>query len=124
MRRSLLHRRQHQGITGILLMALAFRALMPVGFMPSVDRPLTLEICRAGFLAPIDLHDPARHPFDSSHFEHCPFGTAPAAGPVSQTPLLLPSWSIVPPSAAIFEPLRYVARLERAHPARGPPRPA
>jgi len=126
--------RRHPWIHGLLLVALAFRALIPAGFMPSADRPLALEICRGGYLAPADYghgvqhpaqnpaQHPAQHPAGTSQVEQCPFAAAPSAG-------LLPSSTVVHShlptlfaAAADFEPLRFTARLARAHAARGPPR--
>src|SRR5208282_3489995 len=121
MRRSPPQRRPQLGITGILLIVLAFRALIPVGFMPSADRPLTLEICRAGFLAPIDLPDPAQPPSIPSHFKHSPFGTAPVAGPIAYfAPLQHTLW-ILPQLAAPANLLRAAQPLQRSQQPRAPP---
>jgi hypothetical protein len=122
MRQVLLHRRPHRWITGILLVALAFRALIPVGFMPSADRPLTLEICHAGLLMAPDAQHQGPHPAGSSQLEHCPFGAAPSAGLLPHTSAPVLAGSSPSPSATAVEQWRYIARLHRAHPARGPPR--
>jgi hypothetical protein len=122
MRHVLYHRRSQRRITGLLLVALAFRALIPAGFMPSAERPLTLEICHAGSLMALDAQHPVPHPAGSSHLEHCPFGAAPSLAVLPHLSTPLPAGSSHSPSAAALEPLRYLARLERAHPARGPPR--
>jgi hypothetical protein len=122
MRQVLLHRRPHRWTTGILLVALAFRALIPVGFMPSAERPLTLEICHAGSLSAPGVQHQGPQPAGSSRLEHCPFGAAPSVGLLPHTSAPVPAGAIQSPSAAAVESLRYVARLERAHPARAPPR--
>lgn len=118
----LINRNRRELITSILLVALAFRALIPVGFMPATEKPFSLEICHAGFLAHLGPHGLGQHPDSQSNFDHCPFGSAPATGPISQTTaLLLPSWLIASASAVDFEPLRLGVRHDRAHPPRGPP---
>lgn len=114
----------HYWVTGILLVALGFRALIPAGFMPSATRPLTLEICRAGFLATLDDRTPAQHPPGSSQNDQCPFGAAPAAGPIAAASVLPPAGPAVALPTIRFETLHLGARVDRAHPARGPPRPA
>lgn len=113
-------------ITGLLLVALAFRALIPVGFMPSGDHGFSLQICRAGFLAPMHsldhpLLDQQGNPERPSHFEHCPFGTAPATGPISSdlaVALAAPA-AFAPP--AVFTTLQRASRPDRSHPPRAPP---
>ena len=121
MRQRLFHRSQREWLAGILLVALAFRGLVPDGFMPASGRPFTLEICRAGFLAPIDSHALKQHPGSPSQFEHCPFGMASSAGPISDLRPLQPVASIVTRIAARFEPLRLSMRLQRTQQARAPP---
>jgi hypothetical protein len=49
MRRRFLSSPAHQWVISVLLVALGVRALVPVGFMPSSERPFTLEICPDGF---------------------------------------------------------------------------
>ncbi len=106
----------------MLLVALAFRALIPVGFMPSAHQPLTLEICRAGFLSYLETTAPApQHLPGSSDSGYCPYGTAPAAGLIPHLPVLLPSWTAASVAVIAFEPGRTEFRWHRSHPARGPP---
>jgi hypothetical protein len=50
-RSHLLNRVQQQWLISVLLVALAVRALIPAGFMPSADQPFTLQICPDGFPA-------------------------------------------------------------------------
>jgi hypothetical protein len=124
MRRYLLHSDRRLWITSLLLVSLVFRALIPVGFMPSSDKPFSLEICRGGFLAQVDPRDldQNQHPGTSSHFEYCPFGSAPATGPISQVAIVLPFQLTVTEFVAAAKSPRLIARRERAHEARGPPR--
>jgi hypothetical protein len=91
-------------MAGIMLVAFVSRALVPQGFMPASDRPFSIEICweglPAGFM-PMDMSmdsmdmasmdmDPAsaahHHHGSPAHSEHCVFGTACSAGPISHLP--------------------------------------
>jgi hypothetical protein len=108
----------------MLLVTLAFRALIPPGFMPSADRPLGLELCRAGFLARMDPAGPAQHPHGASQGEHCPFGSAPSAGLIPATAVAPMAATIVAASTIGLDTPRIALRADRAHPARGPPLPA
>ncbi len=104
-----------------MLAALLFRAYVPVGFMPASGAPFLLEMCPATYqvpgLAHHGHHDSATH----SHFENCPFGSAPAAGPIAHIIGFDPPAPIVSKSLHSFEPLRLRAWLDRDHPPRGPP---
>ena len=108
------------GIGAVLLLALLFRATVPVGFMPSGEAPFALKICPDGMPSQAHgahLHHGAAH----GHFESCPFGSAPANGPVSASLGVAPPSPIASgdePSVAVF---RVSLRLQRAHAARGPP---
>ena len=64
----------------ILLAALLFGAYIPVGFMPADGAPFHLELCPAAAPIPMPLHQ-HHHSASHVHFENCPFGSAPAAGP-------------------------------------------
>jgi hypothetical protein len=55
------------------------------------------------------------------HFEHCPFGSAPAEGPISHLIGYEPTGQIVSQSVVSFERPRLGVRLRRAHRSRGPP---
>jgi hypothetical protein len=115
------HRIHRELITGLLLVALAFRALIPVGFMPTGEHGFSLEICRAGTLAPasaIDQHTPSQR---SAHFEHCLFA-ASAAGPISNLPVLQPLALTAVPSLGEGAASRRASAFERAHQPRAPPR--
>jgi Protein of unknown function (DUF2946) len=74
----------------ILLIALAFRALVPAGFMPASDRLFSLEICPEGFPPQLlhhgtdhgsRVHHGASHSHNSAHSEHCVFAAVTGAGP-------------------------------------------
>lgn len=114
-------RTQRELITALLLVALAFRALIPVGFMPAADGAFSLQICRAGSLAsidPPDQHAPPGHPL---HFEHCPFGSAPATGPLAHVPALHAAGLTAFAPVDDLQTLRLRARFDRAHQPRAPP---
>jgi len=121
MRYRLKSRTQRELITALLLVALAFRALIPVGFMPAADGAFSLQICRAGFLASIDPAVQHAPPGQPSHFEHCLFGSAPATGPVANVPALHIAGPTALPPAGDFTTLRPGARLDAAHQPRAPP---
>jgi hypothetical protein len=59
-------------LIGALLIAFAFRALIPQGFMPSADRPFTLQICPDGFPAHLlaAASDPHAAHADGHHHHH------------------------------------------------------
>jgi hypothetical protein len=99
-------------VASVMLVAFASRALIPPGYMPASDRPFSIVICWDGFPADVlargesphadsmdmesmdmesmDMGRGANHHHGSpSHSEHCVFGTACGAGPMSD--LTLPS---------------------------------
>ena len=65
--------------------------------------------------------DHSAPPDHSSHFEHCPFGSAPGTGPLSNLPQVERTGLTPPPSISLFATLRLGVRLDRAHGARAPP---
>jgi hypothetical protein len=107
--------------TSVLLVTLLFRAYVPVGFMPASGTPFLLELCPAA--SPMLMMPAHHHHHSGSHtnFDNCPFGSAPAAGPISHFIVFEPAAEIVPHSVVAFESLRFIARLQRAHQTRGPP---
>jgi hypothetical protein len=125
MRRLITGRLQRELLTSLLLVAIAFRALIPAGFMPSAQRPFSLEICHAGTLAhPAGTPAASDHsapPDHSSHIDHCPFGTAPGTGPLPSLPRVAQTGLTAAPTLGQFATLRLGMRLERAHAARAPP---
>jgi hypothetical protein len=127
------HRRRYQLIAGILLIALAFRALVPTGFMPAADEPFTLEICPDGFPAQL-LHPPkghehgahhsrgTSHHHDSLRGEHCGFAAVAGAGPAAHPlPMLVPLESMLAPlldtACPAYQARRFLIQQPRAPPA-------
>ena len=136
MRRNLAINRRRRSIAACLLLGmLLLRAYVPVGFMPANGSPFLLELCPAAGAMPmemaVDPHMDMSKPMDMpagastghshGHFDQCPFGSAPAAGPLSQFLVFEPAG--LAPSFAPIEFQRAVRsqRQQRAHPPRGPP---
>jgi hypothetical protein len=108
----------------VLLVVLLFRAYIPVGFMPASGTPFLLQICPVGLPTQMLAHH-QHHPVGGhAQFANCPFGSAPANGPISHLLAHEPPGLIPSPPAVTLEPVRLVVRLERAHQPRGPPSPA
>lgn len=112
MSRRLFNVSTHRWLASLVLLSFTIRALVPLGFMPSADRPFTLQICPVGFpshlLPQAAAEDPRAHrhgdhhstglagaqkaasPDGSSHdhdawrAQHCVFGAVTSAAPVSQ----------------------------------------
>ena len=102
---------------GILL----FRAYIPVGFMPASGAPFMLQLCPAAAAGQMPAHH--HHSDGHAQFEHCPFGSVPAAGPISEVIV----FNAAPPAAArrsvaLVSQLGSI-RLPSAHQPRGPPSP-
>jgi hypothetical protein len=115
--------RQTGSWAGILVLALLlFRAYVPVGFMPADGVPFALQLCPSATAGmPAHLH---HHAGAHAEFEFCPFGSVPAAGPISHH---LDFDTVGPAPAApilAFEAPRLNQRAERSHQPRGPPSPA
>lgn len=121
MRRPLTNHRQRDLVATLVLVALAFQALIPAGFMPAASRPFELQICQAGFLSTDSGNHPGHHPDSQPHYKYCPFGSAPAAGPGPSVTTQVASWLKVSPSIIEFEASLVSVRLEGAHQPRGPP---
>jgi hypothetical protein len=105
----------------IVLAALLLRAYIPVGFMPASGAPFQLELCPAFGLS-VSAHHLHHH--DSQHhadLQDCPFGSAPAQGPISDLVVFDPSGQIPFLKGFLAEPKRLVARPLRSHQPRGPP---
>ncbi len=121
MRKLLFHSGRRDLITSLLLVALLFRAYVPAGFMPASGTPFLLEMCPATYQAHMPAHHGHHNSATHTHFENCPFGSAPAAGPLSHfIGFELPA-PIVSEYVVAYEPARFSVRLQRAHPPRGPP---
>jgi hypothetical protein len=107
-----------RSILSLLLLALLFRAYIPVGFMPASGAPFLLKVCPMGMQGTMDEHLPMG---GHTHGEECPFGCASvAAGPVPHTIAYEPGRLVVAHSTALHA-AEAIARRERAHPPRGPP---
>ena len=121
MRKHLFHPGRRDWFTGLLLAVLLFRAYVPVGFMPASGTPFLLELCPAAYQLQLPAHQGHHHSGAHTHFENCPFGSAPGAGPISHIIAFAPPAPIVSQLLVAFEPPRLGVRLPRAHQPRGPP---
>ena len=121
MRQRLFDSSRRDLMTRFLLVVLLFRAYVPVGFMPASGTPFLLEFCPAAVTAPMPAHYAHHHSGSHAEFANCPFGSAPAAGPISHVIAFEPPTPIVSPYVVAYEPLLTSARLQRAHQPRGPP---
>lgn len=63
--RTVVSRQHRQWIISALLIALFVRALIPAGFMPAMDRPLSFQICPDGYPAQL-----LRQGMPSAHTHH------------------------------------------------------
>jgi|SRR5208283_564798 len=120
MRPWLSHSQRRTLSTGLVLAAMLLRAYVPLGFMPASGAPLQLKICPMGLPMQMSAHH-LRHDGGQPYVEDCPFGTAPAAGPISHLVVFDPAGQIASPSVPALSPLRLGVRPERANQARGPP---
>jgi DUF2946 family protein len=125
--------RQHRWLASLLVVALALRALIPVGFMPSGNGQLALQICPEGFPAFL-LHASGHHHHDGSRVPghdhkswmqgHCPFGVAAGAPGACQSFQLVSVdlKSVAPlPDTAVFAAVldfRFLVAQPRAPPTR------
>jgi len=103
----------------LLLALLLFRSYIPAGFMPADGVPFALQLCPAVIAGmPAHLH---HHAATHAEFELCPFGSAPAAGPISHHIDFVSAGPAPAAPIVAFEVPRLSQRAERAHPPRGPP---
>jgi hypothetical protein len=102
-----------------LLAVLLFRAYIPIGFMPAGGAGFQLELCPVG-LAGLQAH---LHHHSGTHasFENCPFGSAPASGPISQHIDFESVRQTVSQPLVSFDAAPAGVRTSRAHRPRGPP---
>ena len=121
MRKHLFNSGRRDLFTSLLLVVLLFRAYVPVGFMPASGTPFLLEMCPATYQAQMPAHAGHHHSGTHNHFENCPFGSAPAAGPIAHIVAFAPPAPIVSQPLVALEPLRLGVDLPRAHQPRGPP---
>jgi hypothetical protein len=118
MKAQLGHAKRPDVLAIVLLAALLFRAYVPVGFMPASGTPFLVELCPAYGSAPAHHH---HHSQSQADFQNCPFGSAPAMGPVSHLVAFEPAGRINSFVAIPAEPGRLGTRLPHAHQPRGPP---
>jgi hypothetical protein len=132
MRNGLARQGSRKVITGILLVVLAFRALVPAGFMPAPNRAFSLAICPDGFPTQLLHHaiddghgvhhaGGASHSHGAARSEHCVFAAVVGAGPSTDALVvhlppdnLLASLFDTPRSA--FRSLRFFIQQPRAPP--------
>jgi hypothetical protein len=105
----------------ILLAALILRAYIPVGFMPASGAPFLVELCPAYAGGASAHHGHHHHSQGQADFEDCPFGSAPAGGPISQLVTFEAAGRITSFAETPAEPARPATRLLRTHQPRGPP---
>jgi hypothetical protein len=106
--------RQHRWLASLLVVALALRALIPVGFMPGGNGQLALRICPEGFPAAL-LHSSGHHHEGHESSErpghdhkswmqgHCPYGAAAGAPAACQS--LIISVDLTPAAAMPDSPV-------------------
>lgn len=120
-----------------LLITFAFRALIPAGFMPSADRPFTLQICPDGFPAQLLLsanphmdmahathqgHDaPSHNQHGASYSQHCVFGAATGVGPAPHVLIVATSLLVQPQALPTFTLTHFKAQRYSVQQARAPP---
>src|SRR5271165_2744734 len=114
MRQSMFNYRRQRLLSGILLAVLLFRAYIPAGFMPASGTPFLLEPCPAAYPAQMPGHQAHHHSGTHTHFENCPFGSAPAAAPIAHIAAFEPPAPIASRSAVVFEALHFGVSLPRA----------
>lgn len=119
--RTLAQRRRLDVAAGIMLALFLFRAYVPAGYMPASGIPFLLEICPAGLQAPMPAHHAHHHTGDHSDFEDCPYGSAPAAGPISHVVAPQPAARVVNEPVLAFALVPLGLRVARANRARAPP---
>lgn len=121
MRLSLRKRNSRTLIASLMLVAFASRALIPLGFMPASDRPFSLEICWEGLPAALLAHGAHHHHSGGApHNEHCVFGSACSAGPVSHLTLPIDN-AIAQRVRAVVASIADAVRLVHLPQPRAPP---
>jgi hypothetical protein len=106
-------KRASRWVAGILLLALAYPALVPAGFMPAAGSPFSLQICHGGMME--------QHAGGHPQLVSCLFTAVPSAGAQAHAAPPPPFWVMAFVSVALFERLCLGARRDPAHPPRGPP---
>ena len=124
MTKELRHLRKRRWLLALLLPAVWLHLLIPAGFMPASDAPLSVEICPEGFPAGLLAHAVHHHHTGGDGHgssEHCAFGTACGGAPLSQQPLRLESQCIELDAAESCAAPILLIRLVHLPEARGPP---
>jgi hypothetical protein len=113
--------RQRNLTTSLVLAFFLLRAYVPLGFMPASGAPLLLEICPQGLHMPVSAQHLHHNSGNHGHFENCPFGSAPASGPISHFVSFQVGGQVASPLMLAYAPSLLGVRLQRAHQARAPP---
>jgi hypothetical protein len=121
MKARLCHARRSDVLAIVLLAALIFRAYIPLGFMPASGTPFLVELCPAYAVGALGHHAHHHHSQGQADFENCPFGSAPALGPVSHLIAFEPAGQIASFATIPAEQGQLVSRLLHTHQPRGPP---
>jgi hypothetical protein len=105
----------------VLLAALVFRAYIPTGFMPAGGTPFLLQLCPAygGTVSAQHVH--THHSQGHADFQNCPFGSAPAQGPVGHFLVFESPGQICSFLRIAAGSQRLSTRLLRIQQPRGPP---
>ena len=103
-----------------LLALLLFRAYIPAGFMPAGGVPFALELCPTGLVGMSAAHV-HHHAGTHTDFETCPFGSAPAAGPISHHAESSQHEQAQRQRIVAFEAPRLSLRPQRSQQPRAPP---
>jgi hypothetical protein len=107
----------------ILLAALVFRAYIPIGYMPASGTPFLVQLCPAyvGSLSAQHVH--THHSQGHADFQNCPFGSAPAQGPISHLLVFESPGQIAFSPSIPAEAQAGSTQLLRVQQPRGPPSP-
>ena len=108
MRPRLPHPRQRTLAASFVLVVILLRAYVPLGYMPASGTAFQLEICPQGLHAQMPVHICTTMAGDQPHFEDCPFGSAPATGPISHLVIFEPAAKLFPPQYPRFHPCGWV----------------
>jgi hypothetical protein len=116
--------RHRRGLSVLVLLALALRALIPTGYMiTAVEGHAQLALCPSGLHWAGHLHHEVDHGAGITHgADHCPYALAGGHGLAGAAPepaqpyfvLLRPAYAVAPASVPAEPPLRH-------HAPRGPP---
>ena len=135
-----LNRDKRAWVIGVLLMSLALRSLVPVGFMPSAQESFSLQICPDGFPAQLLHHHHGsshayaaahqrggedsteeQHRHDPSGSEHCLFAAAAGVGPAPHVATLAVPLDVVTTASSASFSIPFANERYRIPQPRGPP---